>query len=173
MATTYRTKYSLSFSDVKGNERTLEILSKNYFGTVTQMVAGDEPVTIAWENDDDFYTPIIGSTCTINLYVTENTSYDEFQVFDERQYKVRLSSGSGTSGTVVDTLWEAETELWNEANNLWDSSGDVDIYWEGWLVSDAYREQFISTPYILTLKAIDGLGTLDSFEQPDGEILLD
>ena len=41
MATTYRTKYSLSFSDVKGNERTLEILSKNYFGTVTQMVAGD------------------------------------------------------------------------------------------------------------------------------------
>ena len=153
MATTYRTKYSLSFSDVKGNERTLEILSKDYFGTVTQMVAGDEPVTISWENDDDFYTPIIGSTCTINLYVTDTTSYDEFQVFDERQYKVRLSSGSGTSGTVVDTLWEAETELWNEANNLWDSSGDVDIYWEGWLVSDAYREQFISTPYILTLKA--------------------
>ena len=28
-------------------------------------------------------------------------------------------------------------------------TGDVDIYWEGFLVADTYREQFISTPYVL------------------------
>lgn len=170
---TYRTKFKLNFSDVKGNPRTLEILKRDYFGSINDLVATSEPVSIKWENDDNFYNPIIGSSCQLNLYVTDNTNYDEFQNFDEREYKVRVSSGTTDDGEETDLEWENEETLFNEANNIWSSTGDVDIYWEGFLVSDAYREQLVSTPYVLQLRAIDGLGTLDSYDAPDGAIATD
>ena len=170
---TYRTKFQLTFDDVKGNSRTVEILKKNYFGQIYEMIGTGEPVVIKWENDDDFYNSIIGSTCTLNLLVTDSDNYDDFMNFDEREFKVRVSSGFADSGDVADIIWNEEETLFNEANNIWSSEGDVDIYWEGFLVADTYREQFISKPYVLTLTAIDGLGTLDAFDAPNGAIALD
>lgn len=89
----YGTKFALEFSDVKGNLKKVEILQDGYSGEVFPLVGTGSPVEITWEGDDDFYEPIIGSTCTLNLLVTDSTNYDDFYRADEREYKVKISYG--------------------------------------------------------------------------------
>ena len=50
----YRVKYELDFTDVKGNNRVIQILKKGYFGEVYDLIGTDDPCNIVWENNDDF-----------------------------------------------------------------------------------------------------------------------
>lgn len=136
----YNVKYRLEFSDVKGNGRKVEILKDGYIGSVLPMIGTAEPVVIDWKSKDDFYEYIIGSTCTLNLMVTDTVSYDDFYLFDEREYKIRVS--------YKDDLDAYQT------------------YWEGFVVVDAFKEAINTTPYTISLKATDGLGTLKAFDAP-------
>jgi len=86
----YGVKYRLDFEDHEGNGRRLDILKNNYIGDILPLVGGAEPVKIKWDGDDDFYSPIIGSTCNINLYQTDETNYDDFFNEPEREYKVEV-----------------------------------------------------------------------------------
>ena len=84
----YGVKYRLEFSDVLGNGKKVEILQDGYTGEVLPMIGTGNPVEITWDEDDDFYEPIIGSSCKINLMVTDDVSYDNFWEGDEFEYKV-------------------------------------------------------------------------------------
>jgi len=86
----YGVKYRLDFEDHEGSGRRLDILKNNYIGDILPLVGGAEPVKIKWDGDDDFYSPIIGSTCNINLYQTDETNYDDFFDEPEREYKVEV-----------------------------------------------------------------------------------
>ena len=134
----YGVKYRLEFSDDELKGKKIEILKKNYTGTVLPMVGGNDPCVISWEGDDNFYYPIIGSQCTLNLFVTDTISYDNFHEFDEREYQVKISYK--------------------------DSSNNYQTYWIGWLVVDQFKEAVTSKPFGITLTAFDGLGSLDSFD---------
>ena len=69
----YGVKFRLEFVDVKGNYRVAEILQKDYSGDIFPLIGQANPVVIKWEGDDDFYNPIIGSICELNLFETPNT----------------------------------------------------------------------------------------------------
>jgi hypothetical protein len=84
----YGVKYRLEFSDVLGNGKKVEILQDGYTGDVLPMIGTGNPVEITWDEDDDFYEPIIGSSCKLNLMVTDDVSYDNFWEGDEFEYKV-------------------------------------------------------------------------------------
>lgn len=84
----YGIKYRLEFSDVLGNGKKVEILQDGYTGDVLPMIGTGNPVEITWEEDDDFYQPIIGSNCKLNLMVTDDVTYDNFWEGDEFEYKV-------------------------------------------------------------------------------------
>lgn len=86
----YGVKFRLDFEDHQGNGRRLDILKDGYTGDILPLVGGAEPVKIKWDGDDDFYSPIIGSTCTISLYQTDETNYDDFFNQPEREYKVEV-----------------------------------------------------------------------------------
>lgn len=135
----YGVKYRLEFSDLKENKKKIEILKNNYSGSVLPMAGSSNPCTITWEQDDDIYSPIIGSTATLNLMVTDAISYDNFYEYDEREYQVKVS--------------------------YWDGAA-YQTYWIGWLTTDSYVEAITSTPYNITLKALDGLGTLSKYQTP-------
>jgi len=47
-----------------------------------------------------------------------------------------------------------------------DSSSAWQTYWLGFIVVDRYKEQFKATPTAITLKAYDGLGTLNNYDAP-------
>ena len=133
----YGVKYRLEFSDHNEKDKKIEILKNNYVGSVLPMIGTNNPCEITWEGDDDFYSPIKGSKCKLNLFVTETVSYDNFYEYDEREYKVKISYK--------------------------DSSNNYQTYWIGWLVVDSFSEAITSKPFQISLTAIDGLGTLDSY----------
>ncbi len=195
----YGEKFSLLFSDVYNNPRKLSILQKNYSGAVFPLIGTDNPVVIKWDNNDDFYNPIIGSTCEINLFVTESTggtswdeldenwnlsevqwnettgtsgtNYDDWYNADEREYKVQISTGD-ISGS---PLWDSITDQWQTSAVDWDdpSGQGFEFYWEGFIVVDRYQEAFTTTPFPIKLVASDGLGLLDGYDAPNSNIVLD
>ena len=144
----YGVKFKLEFDDVLGNGKKIEILKDGYVKanptdpdlTIYDLVCTNDPVEIKFDQNDNFYDPIIGSTCEINLFVTDLTNYDNFYTADEREYKIKISHK--------------------------DSSNVYQTYWEGWLLVDQFQEAITSKPFPIILKAYDGLGSLDGFTQP-------
>jgi len=132
----YGVKYRLEFSDVLGNGKKIEILKDNYSGAVLPLVGTADPVSIKWEGDDDFYSPIIGSTCTLNLFVTDEVQYDNFYAFDEEEFQVKIYYK--------------------------DASNNYQLYWAGFIVTDSYKQAMASPPYQISLQAHDGLGLLST-----------
>ena len=100
----YGVKYRLEFSDVLGFGKKIEILKKDYTGDVLPMIGGANPVSISWQSTNDFYSPIIGSKCQLNLFVTDDVSYDDFYKFDEREYKVVIYYNQTQTGTYVNRV---------------------------------------------------------------------
>lgn len=134
----YGVKYRLEFADLKGNKRKVEIFKNGYSGAVLPMVGTGEPVEIEWKAEEDLYEPLIGSLCTLNLLVTDDVTYDDFYLYDEREYKVVV-------------YFEA-------------SAGSWQTYWSGWVVNDLYSQALVSTPYSLSITATDNLGQLDGYD---------
>lgn len=137
----YGVKYRLDFSDVLTFGKRVEILKKDYTGTRNDIIGQAEPVVIKWNANDDYYnSPIVGSVCSLNLFTTDDVSYDNFYEYDEREYQIKVSYK--------------------------DSSNVYQTYWLGYIVVDRHIEQYKSNPVAFTLKAYDGLGTLDNYSTP-------
>ena len=132
----YGIKYRLEFSDVLGNGKKIEILKDNYSGAVLPLVGTSDPVSIKWEGDDDFYSPIIGSTCTLNLFVTDDVQYENFYAFDEEEFQVKIYYK--------------------------DASNNYQLYWSGFIVTDSYKQAMAAPPYQISLQAHDGIGLLST-----------
>jgi hypothetical protein len=195
----YGVKYRLEFSDVLGNGKKVEILQDGYTGDVLPMIGTGNPVQIKWESDDDFYKPIIGSSCTLNLIVTDDVSYDDFFRGNEEEYRVqiyydrhmidsfqdRVESTATNAGRIevfecIENEFTQGNTITSDFRNRVRNDGgilenldcigneitdsrtyDWAIFWEGFLYLDNYSEAITSTPYEISLQALDGLGLLD------------
>ena len=136
----YGIKYRLEFSDDEENGKKIEILKKDYTGSVLPLIGTSEPIEISWEGDDNFYSPIKGSSCVLNLFVTDAVNYDNFYEFNEREYQVKLYYK--------------------------DASNNYQIFWNGWVVADNFSEAITTKPFPITINALDGLGLLKGFDYP-------
>ena len=105
----YGVKYRLIFSDLLGQAKKVEILQDGYSGEVLPMIGTGNPVEMEWEGDDDFYNPIIGSSCTINLLVTDDVTYDDFFEGDEEEYRVQIYYDRDQSNVFQDRVEEFAT----------------------------------------------------------------
>jgi len=162
----YNPKFELYFSDQNNRPVLVQILQKNYVGDVYNLVGTDNPVEIIWDSDDDIYSPIKGSRCKLNFYVTDFSVIDDFYKADEREYKVNVYYYSSTGGVYEDTLfkWDTTQVIYNAefgAAVFWEP------YWSGFIVVDRWQEAVTTAPYPVSLEAIDGLGTLQGFEAPN------
>ncbi len=168
----YNLKYELFFSDVEENKFKIEILQKDFildpFNTgvqPTQIIGTGNPVQIKWDADDDIYSPIIGSRCILNFFVTDTTIYDDFYKSGEREYKVKILEYTSFGSDL-----ETEELPYNLIDQNWDGKLGSEVFfnpiWEGFIVNDGYKEAVVSAPYEIQLEAIDGLGTLESFDVP-------
>lgn len=167
----YGDKFKLDFSDDHGNPRQILIQKKDYTGDVKTLVGTANPVVIKWDSDDDIYDPIRGSTCELNLFVTDDTDYDNWYEADEREYKVVIGVGSSLGAI----LWDLVNSNFDSSSLGWDDTGNLALstFWEGFLVVDRYAEAFSHKPFPIKLIASDGLGTLDGFDAPESTILVD
>lgn len=158
----YAVKYRLEFSDETGIPKKLEILKKNYSGSVIDMIGGAEPVVVKWTANDDEYSPIIGSQCEITLLETPTVSYDEFFDADEREYLVKVFYQYAGTGNAIWNLTEIDYE---DADFNWEATTATNIpYWQGFIVNDNFAQVVKTQPFEIKLKAFDGLGLLDAFD---------
>ena len=92
----YGLQYFTNFFDTDENKYRLQIFQWQFSGTAkSNITLADNPVIIEYNQDDDYFQPIIGSTCKLRFYVEVGTGGDN---------------------------WENENTLWNEANFFWDRS---------------------------------------------------
>jgi hypothetical protein len=166
----YGLKYEDDFFDVDEHKWKLKIYQWNFSGTkeTNSLTLGPDAVQIMYEQKgDDFFSPIIGSSCKIQLYVTEslggtfwededrnweaaNFNWEEnnFEFLfpiDDREYKVEVCYASAyTSGAYV-----------------------YSTYWTGFLIQDQFSMPLKPFPYLIQMYASDLVGTLKGYNYAD------
>ena len=97
----YGELYRVPFFDVDENKFILQIEQDGYSGNVSSnLILGADPVVISYQQDDDFFSPIIGSSCKLQFYVDRTTGGQ---------------------------VWNLEETEWNLATFLWNASGSIDF----------------------------------------------
>lgn len=134
----YGVKYELIFSDVLNNAKQIQILKKNYSGEVYPIIGTADPVTIVWNSKDDFYSPIIGSSCTLNFMVTDSVQYDDFYKFDEREYKVVIKYAKSQVDSYIDRV-EFDGGLYESSeciSNVISNNEDIYVFYKNRVIDD-------------------------------------
>lgn len=181
----YGVKYRLDFSDSEGNKRRLEIFKKDYDGIVFPMIGSASPINITWEQDNDFYDPLIASNCEVNLIQTDFVTYEDFYDFDEREFliKVYYADSVGKHWENYEINWEEanlywgdESEVWNAIQERWEDynvgwqEGPNEFiwrpFWQGYLIQDTYQQRISQAPFDVSFKGVDGIGLLKGVDFP-------
>ena len=181
----YGVKYRLDFSDAQGNKRRLEILKKDYSSTVFPLIGTGSPVVLSWEQNNDFYDPLIASNCEVNLIQTDFVIYEDFYDFDEREFLVKVYYAETRVPFWEDktTKWELTNDYWGDERESWDTiatnwedytvgwqqgvtSDNYKAFWQGYLIQDTYTQSITSAPFEVSFKAVDGLGLLKGVDFP-------
>lgn len=90
----YGLQYFTNFFDTDENKFRLEISQWQFTGTATSNITlADNGVIINYRQDDDYFKPIIGSTCKMRFHVEVGTGGDN---------------------------WENQNTIWNETDIFWD-----------------------------------------------------
>lgn len=92
----YGEKYFTNFFDDDENKYRLQIFQWGFSGNASSnLTLADNAVTINYAQDDDYFQPIIGSTCKLRIFVEEATGGSQ---------------------------WEDENTNWNLADFVWERS---------------------------------------------------
>mgnify|MGYP003146084075 CR=1 FL=1 len=95
----YGELYRVNFFDTDEHKFLLQIFEDNYSGIVsTNIKLGPDPVVISYQQDNDYFSPLIGSSCKLQFYVEDGTGGEE---------------------------WELEESKWNLADFLWNAEGNI------------------------------------------------
>src|SRR5690606_23967911 len=124
-----------------GNNFRTSVLEDGYAGSATELRGQPNPVTITYENSDEFkFEPIIASTLEMGFVFKSGSGVDfeEFWSSDEKTFKVEHKKNG-------------------------------DLEWSGFVVPDGFQYDFIGGYYYANITAVDGLGTLEGilFRDPN------
>lgn len=109
----------------------IDIEQRGFVGTPEEMHAADEPLIVVWERRGDDFSQAIKAS-EVTLKVLCYENFEYTRLFTADARQFRM------------TVFK-----------------DSKMYWRGFLCADTYSEAFESTPYYITLKAIDGFTLLD------------
>lgn len=141
---TYGPKWRLEYDHVHpvGYVSRIDIEQRDYTGEVEEVCGGGTPFLQVYESDED--SQIVHSNATIQLLVDVEGKFNDIREGDDRQHVVKKYINPG-SGFVLE--------------------------WVGYVTPEFYEEPYLFEPYIISIKAIDGLGELKSkiFQQDSGD----
>lgn len=134
---TYGRKYTIGYKTISERLTTIDILQKDYYGSVTELLPTDNPLEISWNgNENNILTPTVGSGCTIKVYAQPLTMLELFTE-DDQEFKVIVYSGD-TGGNVL---------------------------WQGFVNAQVYSEDYSSAiPVPISIACNDGLGVLQNIK---------
>lgn len=124
----------------------VDVLEKDYSGSVTEICMGAAPVILNWDSsDDDLFFPVRGSSAALTLMAETDMQFLDLATADDRQFLVKIYRGVEASPST--------------------------LVWQGYVITDDYEEPYRAAPYEVQLLAVDGLGLLknEKFESRTGE----
>lgn len=127
----YGLKYTIPFKDIDNLSNVVEIYQDGFTGSVTELIATDQPATHKYEREDneDLTSSIMSCTFTIGFYSTDTTDFRNFFSYSDREFLVVHKF----EGNVV---------------------------FKGYLLNDITGEPFQDPPYPVIITATDGLAQL-------------
>ena len=146
--------YRLEFSDEAGTSSIrrrwqLDFIADDavvtvpdFTGTPLPLIGGDYPITVEHIRRDGPYDPILGSSANIELWVTDDTSYRDFN----------------SDGRFV----------WETRLRYLDADDNATLYWCGYILPEDGNESVTTRPFGVSFTSIDGLGILGSQLYPIG-----
>jgi hypothetical protein len=130
-------RYISEWKDLQGRDHKVEILEKDYSGSVEHITASGSPATykLNAEGEDRFYV-IRASEFRFRAHVGTDFQYINLYTEDERKFQLKH---------YIDTVFE----------------------WAGFLIPYLYNEPYTQTPYEIEIVATDGLANLKDLDFVD------
>jgi hypothetical protein len=127
----YGLKYTIPFKDIDDYSNVVEIYQDGFVGSVTELIATDQPATHKYEREDneDITSSIMSATLTVSFYSTDVTDFRNFFSYSDREFLV-IHKFQG------------------------------DVVFKGYLLNDITGEPFQDPPYPVVITATDGLAQL-------------
>jgi hypothetical protein len=130
----YEIKYRITFKTLQGDTCKVNLFIDGYSGAITELDPASNPFILQeFNSDEDIYKPLRPQQATINFISQPTVSIDDFL------------SNSDTYCYVAFEFLSA-----------------VQYYWVGYLLQDDFQETWQDTNHIITLRATEGLGMLQS-----------
>ena len=180
--------YSVFKSDY-GSDFTIEIHDTEFSGTPSEFKTDSRGFTLDYSAEtDDIVSPIIGSSCTVGMYVENvNQEFDlisKLKDYQEDRFYIRIYSSEDSrviditdntvsnfntrvqadGGTVESTSCITQDITALGGAKFYIPSVSSDIYWVGKITQDlvAIEDQYY--PYLYEITAVDGIGLLANYE---------
>ena len=180
--------YSVFKSDY-GSDFTIEIHDTEFSGTPSEFKTDSRGFTLDYSAEtDDIVSPIIGSSCTVGMYVENvNQEFDlisKLKDYQEDRFYIRIYSSEDSrviditdntvsnfntrvqadGGTVESTSCITQDITALGGAKFYIPSVSSDIYWTGKITQDLVSIEDQYYPYLYEITAVDGIGLLANYE---------
>lgn len=143
----YNTQFILGFTNDLGELYEIYFDVLNYVGDITQLTGTDDVLTIrSTTGDENKLEPILGTEALINIFVDETTPITINNLIAQHDNDIRV------------TVYRDE-----------DYSKAV---FQGFIVVEDNSQPFLDPPFVLSVRALDGLGLLKKVDLADTNNLL-
>ena len=163
----YGNKYVIPFKDDDLHQWRLSIAKENYSGIVyDDIILGEDPVNVEWQANDDFFNPIIGSSCKIELYVQSEYGGREWEDenapanWEDQDYYTWDADAISFMQPDHDRQWRITVEYRSGGT---EQSPTYSTYWRGFVVQDEYTRPLQVFPYKISFYASDLIGTINGY----------
>ena len=141
MALIYTPIYTVDFDTHRGSRiiYELDILRAYEEGTTPdwfvsgappatqKMIGGTSPITVDYQRDYEIYKPILGSSAKINLQVTDQQSYNDFNSGGRYEYQSRLRKKVGVLGSGTRVAGTTFTQITGTDIAVFNSNGYMNV----------------------------------------------
>jgi len=138
----YKTRYILPFTNDLNELYEIYFEFLDYEGSVTELVGTEDVLTVrSTAGDENKLEPILGTEALINVFVDEDTPLSISDLIAQHDNDIRV------------TIYRDE-----------DYSKSI---FQGFIVVEDNSEPFLDRPFILSVRALDGLGLLKGVDLVD------
>ena len=135
----YGLKYRITFKTLQDDTCKVDLFIDGYAGSVTNLEPSLNPFVLReFNSDEDIYKPLRPQQAEINFISQSGVSIDDFL---------------GNSDTYCYVAFEFLSA--------------VQYYWYGYLLQDDYQESWQDQKHVITLRASEGLGLLQTVPLSD------
>ena len=161
-------KFFGEFRSLHGHFYLIEIWDEDYTGSdPTQFNVTGNGFELNYSGQtDNIYSPIIGSSASFGMYV-ENIHHASFlnslKEYQQDRYYIKIWKGEYDGQDA--NQWYNTSKVSDDGlvMNFSPDEEDVvylDFYWAGYVMQDIIEIEDVSQPYVLTVKATDGISKL-------------